>query len=62
MAMKLKINGMNEVTKGTQLFQEGDPVDCICAVLKGRVELHNQGSRILFGNGSFRRRSRKSFS
>lgn len=53
MAMKLKINGMNEVTKGTQLFQEGDPVDCICAVLKGRVELHNQGSRILFGNGSF---------
>ncbi|MDE7298575.1 MAG: cyclic nucleotide-binding domain-containing protein [Lachnospiraceae bacterium] len=53
MAMKLKINGMNEITKGTEIFHEGDPVDCICAVLKGRVELHNQGSRILFGNGSF---------
>ena len=53
MGIKLKINEMNEVIKGTELFQEGDQVEYICVVLKGRVEIYNKGSRIIFGNGCF---------
>lgn len=53
MGTTLKINEMNEIEKGTVFFVEGSPVEYICIVLKGRVELYNQGSRVVLGNGSF---------
>lgn len=53
MGIALKVNEMNEITKGTVFFQEGERTNYICIVLKGRVELYNQGSRIVMGNGSF---------
>lgn len=53
MGIALKINEMNEIAKGTVFFQEGERPNYICVVLKGRVELCNQGSRVVVGNGSF---------
>ena len=35
MSIKLKVNEMNEIIKGTELFQEGDQVEYICVVPKG---------------------------
>lgn len=53
MGIILKQNEMNEIEKGTVFFTEGEPVQQVCVVLKGRVELYNQGSRVTIGNGCF---------
>lgn len=53
MGITLKTNEMNEVAKGTLLFAEGEPVELICVVLKGRVELYNDSCRIPLTNGAF---------
>lgn len=53
MGIVLKTNEMNEIDKGTVFLDEGAPVEYICIVLKGRVEVYNQGSRVVLGNGSF---------
>lgn len=53
MDIRLKMNEMNEIPKGTVFYTEGEPVRYVCVVLKGCVELYNQGSRIILGNGCF---------
>ncbi|MDE6873971.1 MAG: cyclic nucleotide-binding domain-containing protein [Lachnospiraceae bacterium] len=53
MDIRLKMNEMNEIQKGTVFYTEGEPVRYICVVLKGCVELYNQGSRVILGNGCF---------
>lgn len=53
MGMDLKLNAMNQITKGTVIFQEGDPVVAICLVVKGRVEVINNGVKTTIGTGSF---------
>ncbi len=53
MGIALRSNEMNEIAKGTVFFQEGEKPKFICIVLKGRIELRNQGSRVMMGNGSF---------
>lgn len=53
MGIRLKVNEMNEISKGTVIYDAEAPVDYICVLLKGRVELYNEGSRVLFGSGSF---------
>ena len=53
MGMDLKLNAMNQITKGTVIFQEGDPVGAIGLVVKGRVEVINNGVKTTIGTGSF---------
>lgn len=53
MDIGLKMNQMNEVQKGTVIYAEGEPIQYVCVVLKGYVELYNEGSRIVLGNGCF---------
>lgn len=53
MDIGLKMNQMNEVQKGTVIYAEGEPIRYVCVVLKGYVELYNEGSRIILGNGCF---------
>ncbi len=53
MDIGLKMNQMNEVQKGTVIYAEGEAIRYVCVVLKGCVELYNEGSRIVLGNGCF---------
>lgn len=53
MGMDLKLNAMNQITKGTVIFQEGDPVGAIGLVVKGCVEVINNGVKTTIGTGSF---------
>lgn len=53
MDVRLKMNEMNQIQKGTVFYTENEPVRYVCVVLKGCVELYNQGSRVVLGNGCF---------
>lgn len=49
----IKPNAVNNIAKGQALFKEGQPIEYIFALMKGKVLLENKGMRILFGAGSF---------
>lgn len=51
--MELNFNAMNQVTKGTVILAEHDPVTAICLVVKGRITCINNGVRTVVGSGSF---------
>lgn len=51
--MELNFNAMNQVTKGTVILAEKDPVNAVCLVIKGRVSCLNNGVRTVVGTGSF---------
>lgn len=53
MDIRIKLNEMNEIPKGTVFYTEGEPIRCVCVILKGCVELYNQGSRVVLGSGCF---------
>lgn len=45
MKNELKANAVNQIPKGSLLFKEGEAVNEICLVLKGRVSMMNAGER-----------------
>lgn len=51
--MELNFNAMNQVTKGTVILAEHDPVTAVCLVVKGRIACINNGVRAVVGTGSF---------
>jgi hypothetical protein len=53
MGMKININAVNQVDKGTVIYTNGEEVDSVCLVLKGRVLAVNNGTKVLLGSGSF---------
>lgn len=53
MDIKINPNAVNQFLKGTVFFKEGEPVYYIAMVIKGRVLISNDGSRMVVGSGSF---------
>ncbi|HHV09312.1 MAG TPA: hypothetical protein GXX75_03410 [Clostridiales bacterium] len=53
MDIKLNPNAVNQFLKGTVIFKEEEPVYHIAMVIKGRVLISNEGSRIIVGSGTF---------
>ncbi len=53
MDIKLNPNAVNQFLKGTVIFKEEEPVYYIAMVIKGRVLISNQGSRMVVGSGAF---------
>ncbi|MGF7144407.1 hypothetical protein HNQ56_002838 [Anaerotaenia torta] len=53
MEWKMNPNAVNQFPKGSIIYTEGEPVDSVGMIIKGRVMLHNQGARIILGSGSF---------
>jgi hypothetical protein len=53
MDIKVNPNAVNQFLKGTVIFKEGEPVYYIAMVIKGRVLISNQGSRMVVGSGAF---------
>lgn len=44
---------VNQLAKGTEIYGENEKLSTICLVLKGRVLIQNDGSRMVVGSGSF---------
>ncbi len=53
MEWKMNPNAVNQFPKGSIIYTEGEPVDSVGMIIKGRVMLHNQGARMILGSGSF---------
>ena len=51
--MDLTMNTVNQVPKGTVLYVQGNTVAGVSLVVKGRVLVYNQGTKIICGPGSF---------
>ena len=53
MKAELKKNSVNQVIKGTNIFEEGDEVTEIGLLVKGRVCVHAEGVKLVLGSGNF---------
>ena len=49
----LKIGEANLIPKGTVIFEEKDPMTCICAVIKGSVTAQNDFVKTDLPTGTF---------
>jgi Cyclic nucleotide-binding domain. len=46
-------NAVNQFLKGSNIYTEGEPVSSIAMIIKGRVLMHNDGTKIFMGSGAF---------
>lgn len=53
MKAELKKNSVNQIIKGTNIFEEGDEITEIGLVVKGRVHVQAEGVNLVLGSGNF---------
>ena len=53
MKAELKINSINQIIKGTEIYVQGEEVSSLCLVVKGRVRIHAEGVNLVVGSGNF---------
>lgn len=53
MELKVNFNAINQIYKGSDIFIEGNPVNSIAMIVKGRVEIRNKGAKMYVGSGTF---------
>ncbi|MFA9463490.1 MAG: hypothetical protein ACERKN_04295 [Velocimicrobium sp.] len=53
MGLSLNMNVMNQVVKGVSIYEEMEPVESVCLVLKGRILVHRDGMQTILGTGNF---------
>lgn len=53
MKAELKIGSVNQILKGTDIYEAGDAVDTVTLVVKGRIQMHGHGLSMPLGSGSF---------
>ena len=53
MAESLILNGNSSITKGTVIFEKGQPLQSTALILKGRVIVQGEGVRMTIGSGNF---------
>ena len=53
MDIKMNPNTVNQFSKGSVIYTEGDSVFSVAMIIKGRVLVHNEGARIIMGSGAF---------
>lgn len=51
--MAMNLNAVNQLTQGSVLYSENEPITSVCVILKGRVAAYNNGTKIMMGSGSF---------
>lgn len=51
--MQITINAVNQAEAGTYIVQQGEPVEYICMVLKGKAAAKSKGVNLVLGAGSF---------
>ncbi|CRZ35646.1 hypothetical protein DFR55_12335 [Herbinix hemicellulosilytica] len=50
---KMKLNAVNQLSKGTVIYNEGEPLNSIALLVKGNIQVYHDGARYLVGPGSF---------
>lgn len=53
MKAELKINSINQIIKGTEIYVQGEEISSLCLVIKGRVRIHTEGVNLVVGSGNF---------
>ncbi len=53
MKWKINLNAVNQFTKGTDIYTEGDAVQSIALIIKGRILIHNDGAKLIVNPGVF---------
>ena len=53
MKAELKMGSVNQIIKGTDIYEMGDVVTSIALVVKGRIQMHCHGLNRVVGSGSF---------
>lgn len=53
MEFNLMKNSVNQISKGTIIYQKDEEVSSVCLILKGRIEATNNGAKVILGSGSF---------
>jgi len=53
MGFELKVNAVNQIPKGTEIFLENEPASCICVVIRGRVLAKSESVKLSLPAGSF---------
>ena len=53
MAESLVLNGNSSISKGTVIFEKGQPLRSVALILKGRVVVQGEGVRLVVGSGNF---------
>ena len=53
MDVKMNPNAVNQFSKGTVIYTEGELVFSVAMIIKGRVLVHNEGAKIIMGSGAF---------
>lgn len=53
MSIELRANAVNQIAKGVTIYKEGEAIETICLVLKGRVVVEKKGVRLIAGSGNF---------
>ncbi len=53
MEWKMNPNAINQYSKGSKIYQLGDAVSSIAMIIKGRVQIQNDSSRVVVGSGNF---------
>jgi hypothetical protein len=53
MEYKINPNAVNQFLMGADIYVEGEPVDTIGMIVKGRVMMQNSGAKIIMSSGSF---------
>jgi hypothetical protein len=53
MEWKMNPNAVNQFTKGSTFYSQGESVFSVGMIIKGRVLIHNKGARVIVGSGSF---------
>ena len=53
MSEELKINSVNQIIKGTDIYVRGNKILSIGLVVKGRIRINTEGINVVVGSGSF---------
>ncbi len=53
MKWKITPNAVNQFSKGTDIYTEGEAVASIALIIKGRIRVHNDGAKFLVNSGVF---------
>ncbi len=53
MKQTINLNAVNQYKKGDSIYTEGDTLSSIALVIKGRIQIHNDGACYLMGPGMF---------
>jgi CRP-like cAMP-binding protein len=53
MKWKINPNAVNQFSKGTDIYTEGEAVFSIALIIKGRIQVHNNGAKYTVNSGVF---------